>query len=494
MNTLESPSLIHIAPIASGGMGRVELAVRKEGGFERLFAVKRLHLQFASDPAVRDMFLDEARIAGLLRHPNVVHVVDVGRDSEGPFLVMEYVEGKSLSQILKHHAQHGAQLPLSVALELVAQIARGLHAAHRLTDAAGREVGLVHRDVSPQNVLVSYDGCARLADFGIAKASQRATRTQTGVLKGKYGYLSPEQLRFEEATQRSDLFSLGIVLYEALVNARVYPGKGLEVARCILNDPPPDPVDLRPDVPPPVVALVFALLAKDPKERPENALVVADAIEEVLRQLPREAHVGLADYMGSVFGEERDRKRAEIAAVIGRIHSQSARAVSARGSASNVAAAAAPAKFKRRLGVALVAVGLGAAGIIAAFSGVAPETADVPAAGPDEPPVALVPEEPGGGEAVLGDVAFEGGVAEGGVSEGRVSEGGVSENDASPGDASEGMRGRAAVVAGDVGTADTVDVPAPAQEEHAAEAPAARPSRRRPRRRAKNSGRWVQQW
>ncbi len=328
MTALESPSLIHVAPIASGGMGRVELAVRKEGGFERLFAVKRLHLQFASDPSVRDMFLDEARIAGLLRHPNVVHVVDVGRDNEGPFLVMEYVEGKSLSQIIKHHAEEGARLPLSVALELVAQIARGLHAAHRLTDASGQPIGLVHRDVSPQNVLVSYDGCARLADFGIAKASQRATRTQTGVLKGKYGYLSPEQLRFEEATQRSDLFSLGVVLYEALAGARLYRGKGLEVARRILNEPPPDPVDVRPDIPPPVVALIFRLLAKDPSARPDDALAVADALDAALRDIPADEYVGLADYMGSVFGSEREQKREEIATVLTTISSRSRRSVS----------------------------------------------------------------------------------------------------------------------------------------------------------------------
>lgn len=309
-------SLIHVCELARGGMGRVEIAVRKEDHFERLFAVKRLHTQYANDTGVREMFIDEARIAGLIQHPNVVHVLDVGRDDDGPFLVMEYVEGLSLSQLLRSEMAAKRQLPISVVLDIMRQVALGLNAAHELLDGNGRRIGLIHRDVSPQNVLVSYEGCARLTDFGIAKASERLTKTQTGVLKGKYGYLSPEQLRFEDPVQQSDLFSFGVVLYELLAARRLYGGEGLKAARRILNDPPPDLADDRDDLPDEIVALLFRLLAKDPAHRPTTAKEVAQILQSAAESIPRDERVEVGEYMQARYAETRERRRASIAEVV----------------------------------------------------------------------------------------------------------------------------------------------------------------------------------
>ena len=218
-------------------MATVDLAVRREGTFLRLHAVKRLHSHLLDDADVRAMFLEEARIAGLLRHPNVVSVTDVGEDAAGPFLVMDYVEGVSVAALIEHTRAQAELVPLDVALRIAIDVARGLHAAHELTAPDGRPLSLVHRDVSPQNVLLGFDGVARVTDFGIAKAMGRSARTSTGILKGKLGYMAPEQLRFSGQDRRSDLFAFGVVLYELLTARRLYPGqRGEETARRILED------------------------------------------------------------------------------------------------------------------------------------------------------------------------------------------------------------------------------------------------------------------
>jgi serine/threonine-protein kinase len=296
-------------------MGRVDLMLRREGSFQRLYAVKRLHPEHRSDEAFRRMFLDEARLAGLVRHTNVVSVLDVGEDAEGPYLVMDYVEGVPVSEIIRHHRGTERLLPLQLVLRIVSQAAAGLQAAHDLRAADGSPLGLIHRDVSPQNVLVGYDGAARLTDFGVAKAMGQQSRTSTGVLKGKLGYMAPEQLRFEKPTQRSDLFSLGVVLYELLSAERLYPtGEEMEGARRLLNEPPPDLGTLRDDVPPALVELGFEMLSKDPEARPETAREVVSRIDEMLGELvASEGTIDLSEYMQEVFAERRERERARIA-------------------------------------------------------------------------------------------------------------------------------------------------------------------------------------
>jgi serine/threonine protein kinase len=308
-----------VREIAAGGMGSVALVVRKERKFHRLFALKRLHPQYRADPDFRAMFLDEARIAGLLRHPNVVSVLDVGEDRDGPYLLMEYVEGVTLQALLSRAGERDELVPVSVAVEIAMHAAEGLHAAHELRDADGEPLALVHRDVSPQNILVGFDGVARLTDFGVAKAYGRSTRTSTGVLKGKLGYMPPESLRFEELDRRADLFSLGVVLFELLTGKRLYAASdGAMSARRILGEPPPDLGQEREDVTPELVELMFELLAKEAAHRPESARAVADrlaAVAQAVRYLDDEAP-SLRDYLKKRFEDLETSHRAEIQKVL----------------------------------------------------------------------------------------------------------------------------------------------------------------------------------
>ena len=312
---LSTSSLRTIAVLAEGGMGRVELALHADGAFQRLYAVKRLRPVLRDDTGLRAMFVDEACLAGLVRHPNVVSVLDVGEDSDGPYLVMEYVEGISAATLLRWASTEHKLLPVSLCIEVVRQAAEGLHAAHETLDAQGQPLELVHRDVSPQNLLLGYDGVVRVTDFGIAKALGRGgSRTSTGILKGKVGYMSPEQLRFERLDRRSDLFSLGVVLYELLSGTRLYRDEDdTSAARRILHEPPPDIDERRRDVHPGVVELLFSLMAKDPERRPATARDIARRLEAVSMELVAlgEEAFKLEDYLEQHFGERRSLARQE---------------------------------------------------------------------------------------------------------------------------------------------------------------------------------------
>ena len=292
-------------------MGTVSVAVRVQGGFTRYYAVKRLLPEVRSDPSQRAMFLEEARIAGSLDHPNVVPVLDVGEDAEGPFLVMEYVDGASVSALLQALRSARRVLPIEVALHIARDVGRGLQAAHGATDASDQPLGIIHRDVSPQNILVDFHGRVRLTDFGIARAAGRSEKTRTGVLKGKLGYMSPEQLRFQPVDQKSDLFALGVVLYELVSGTRLYPSgeDGMEGARRILEEPPPDLGEDRHDVPPELVRLVLDLLMKEPENRIESASAVVQVLDELLLDYPTpEILEQLKDIMGRLFGEIRSAR------------------------------------------------------------------------------------------------------------------------------------------------------------------------------------------
>lgn len=306
---------LRVREIARGGMGRVDLVVRREGSFARAYAMKRILVPLADDDEMRSMFLNEARIAGLIRHANVVSVLDVGADDEGPYLVMDFVEGVALSNVLGHRA--GRLLPLPFCLEIARQIALGLHAAHELASSSGKSLEVVHRDVSPQNVLVGADGIARVTDFGIVRALDRSNVTRTGVLKGKYGYMSPEQLRFEPLDRRSDLFSLGVVLFEMISGRRLYGEGGADAARRILDEPPPDLGEARQDLPIELVELGFELLAKDRAMRPADARAVARRLEGILASLDaEERRFDVAAYLHEHFGEPLAAQRAMLAEAV----------------------------------------------------------------------------------------------------------------------------------------------------------------------------------
>ncbi len=295
--------------LSRGGMGRVDLAVREEASFSRLCAIKRL--RSPTDPHMEAMLREEARLAGLLRHPNAVPVLDVGHDDEGLFLVMDYVDGVSFADLLTHAGKTGALLPVQLCLQITIDVAKGLHAAHELRDAAGNPLGLVHRDVSPPNLLVAAEGVARVTDFGIAKHNGARDMTEFGVLKGKMGYMAPERLRFSPHDLRADLFGLGVVLWELLAGRRLYAGDTEhEVAQRILNEDPPDIALERNGVPDEVVELLFRLLSKDPSLRPASAQHVADLLLDVaMRESLRHGPFDVADYVGNHFGSALHARR-----------------------------------------------------------------------------------------------------------------------------------------------------------------------------------------
>jgi eukaryotic-like serine/threonine-protein kinase len=230
-----------LLPIASGGMAQVYLArTRGAGGFEREVAVKLTHGHLRESAEFAADLIEEAKLAARIRHPNVVAVLDVGDDPHGLFLVMDYVEGETLSGLSKRSAAAGRPLPPAIGLRILCDALAGLHAAHELRDEAGLPLGLVHRDFSPQNILVGVDGMARLADFGIAKAATRLSHTRTGNVKGKIAYMSPEQARGQPIDRRCDVWAAGAVAWELLAGHRLFVSDN-EVALLlkIVSEPAP---------------------------------------------------------------------------------------------------------------------------------------------------------------------------------------------------------------------------------------------------------------
>ena len=298
-------------PLGSGGLGQVALAVRREEGFERLVAIKRLRAHVAGDPRAAEMLREEARIAGLLNSRFTVPVVDVGSDARGPFLVMEYVDGVDLRQLCRElQAQHALPMSIGQACSIGAQAARALEAVHSLEDHRGRALGAVHRDVSPQNILVGFDGSVRLIDLGIAKAEHSlAGETAHGTLKGKPGYMAPEQVQFGELSDRTDIFALGVVVFELLAGERLYRGDLTTACRALLDsEAAPDLSDYIDDPPPALVDLLFRMFSWDASSRP-TAREVATVFSAVA---DAEEHDSLADLLDGTMGPWRSRRSAQI--------------------------------------------------------------------------------------------------------------------------------------------------------------------------------------
>ncbi|HEX8113115.1 MAG TPA: serine/threonine-protein kinase, partial [Kofleriaceae bacterium] len=270
-----------LAKLASGGMAEIFLA-RGEGvaGVERYCVLKRILRDRASDVQFVRMFLDEARLAAQLQHPNIAQVYDIGKLGDSYFFTMEYVHGETVRALLHRAVELRRQLPIGCVLTIVAGAAAGLHHAHVRVGLDGRALGIVHRDVSPSNLMVSYEGSVKLVDFGVAKASDRAYETKSGTVKGKISYLSPEQCRGKRVDRRSDLFSLGICFWEMLTAERMYRrASDFENMNAIVSEPPPPPSSRRADIPPELDELVLRLLAKDPGERCQTADEVVEAVE-----------------------------------------------------------------------------------------------------------------------------------------------------------------------------------------------------------------------
>lgn len=264
-----------ISEIASGGMGTVFLAQRRnDAGFVRLFALKLMHAHHVSDTDVPGMFLDEATIASRIHHPNVAAVVDLGTEGERPYVVIQYVEGCAFSQLLR--GWEGPR-PLELVLPIVLDTLAGLQAAHELTDDDDRLLNFIHRDVSPENVLVGLDGIARITDFGVAKARGRITTTRKGVRKGKLLYLAPEQLlESDNMDARLDVFATGVVLWNALTGKKLFSAESpAGVMRNILEGEIPDPSAIDPRIPPDLDAVCRRALCRDPDERYSSARQMA---------------------------------------------------------------------------------------------------------------------------------------------------------------------------------------------------------------------------
>lgn len=272
--------------IASGGMASVHLG-RLMGpvGFSRTVAIKRLHSQFARDPQFVSMFLDEARLAARIHHPNVVLTLDVVATDGEVFLVMEHVQGQALSKLASRTMAQQARVPTPIALSVLTGMLNGLHAAHEATSERGEPLNLVHRDVSPQNVLVGVDGVARVLDFGVAKAASRINdSTGEGKLKGKLAYMAPEQVSGDGVDRRTDVFAASIVAWELLCGRRLFateqPGKTI---KNVLEKPIPRPSSIVPTLPLALDKIILTGLERDPKARYQTAEDMAVALEKVGR-------------------------------------------------------------------------------------------------------------------------------------------------------------------------------------------------------------------
>ena len=270
--------------IAAGGMATIHLG-RLLGpvGFSRIVAVKCLHPQFARDPDLVAMFVDEARLAARIRHPNVVPTLDVVTANGEIFLVMEYVQGESLASLLRLTRARREPIPLRIAGAILVGCLHGLHAAHEATDERGAPLEIVHRDVSPQNLLVGVDGIPRILDFGIARAAGRVATTREGHLKGKLSYMAPEQLHGEPATRRSDVFGAAIVLWETLTGERLFHAdfEGAVMERVLFGEIA-SVRKHRADVPDAVEAIVARGLAQKAQDRFASAQEMAVALAQAL--------------------------------------------------------------------------------------------------------------------------------------------------------------------------------------------------------------------
>jgi hypothetical protein len=271
-----------IAEIASGGMATVYLGrALGAAGFQRLVAIKCLHPHVAKDDEFVGMFMDEARLAARIRHPNVVPTLDLENGDDGLFLVMEFVEGEGLLGLLRAVFKDRKRVPPPIALRVALDALAGLHAAHELTGQSGEPLRLVHRDVSPHNILVGTDGIARITDFGIARAEERLCVTRDGQIKGKIAYMAPEQTSGNPVDRRADLWSLGVVLWECLAGRRLFFGQNDgEVLRNLLVHPIPRLKEHVPEIPEALDAVVHKMLSRDPDERFASAASAAEALEE----------------------------------------------------------------------------------------------------------------------------------------------------------------------------------------------------------------------
>jgi serine/threonine protein kinase len=294
-----------------GGMAEVFIA-KAFGveGFERFLAIKKILPTMAEDQEFITMFIDEARISVQLNHANIVHIHELGKYDEAYYIAMEYVAGRDLRTILERYRRRKEIMPTAQAVFIASKMCEGLDYAHRKKDARGQDLAIIHRDVSPQNILISYDGDVKIIDFGIAKAANRAQKTQAGILKGKFGYMSPEQVRGMPIDRRSDIFAVGVILYEMLTGEKLFVGESdFSTLEKVRNAEVPLPRQFNPNIPAGLEKVVLKALAREPEERYQWA---SDLQEDLMRFLLAGDAIysgkHLSSYMKEAFAEDMLRE------------------------------------------------------------------------------------------------------------------------------------------------------------------------------------------
>jgi serine/threonine protein kinase len=292
-------------------MAELFAARRRGAPADRVVAIKRILPNLVGDQTFCDMFLDEARIAATLRHPNIVRVEESGSAGGQHYMVMEYLRGRDLGAIDRALRQRGERLPLAATIAIIRGAAAGLHHAHQQRDATGQPLGIVHRDVSPRNVFVTDEGTVKVLDFGIVKARDRLSVTRTGTVKGKFPYMSPEAILEHELDHRADVFSLGILLWELTTGQWLFAGPtDYHVIKKILHQPIPRPQAVAADCPPALEAIILRALARVPRRRHPSAKELAAELGQVAAELGLDSsNAALAEVMARDVPEASDSAR-----------------------------------------------------------------------------------------------------------------------------------------------------------------------------------------
>jgi serine/threonine protein kinase len=295
-----------IAHLATGGMAEIYLARQTSiAGFQKLLVIKRILPHLSREDVFVEMFLDEARIAAQINHPNVVQIYDLGCVEGQYFIAMEYLEGEGLSELMRQARKQRQPIPPMLAAGMALQMCEGLHHAHNMMGPDGEPLKVVHRDVNPQNIFVLYSGGVKLVDFGIAKAAKRFSQTSTGMLKGKYGYMSPEQIMNLNLDSRSDVYSAGVVLWEMLTGRRLFrQSNELEILKAITEQDPPPPSNVLPTVPQALDEITMKALKRSRDLRYQTAGEMRLELSFYLKRIRETSDtVAIGEYMQSLFAE-----------------------------------------------------------------------------------------------------------------------------------------------------------------------------------------------
>ena len=301
--------------IAVGGMAEIFLA-RQAGveGFEKIICLKRIRPHLSSQPAFVQMFLNEAKLAAQLNHPNIVQIYDLGRVGESYFIAMEYISGRDMSRIIAKAEKKSIPFPVVYALKIASSVLEGLYYAHNRTDAYGSPLNIVHRDVTPENIVVSFSGNVKILDFGIAKATSQLEQTRAGEIKGKLSYMSPEQCLGQQLDHRSDVFSLGVVLYEWVSGYKLFTGENeMAILKSIVDGKIYPPSYFKEDVPEAVERILLKALEKDREKRYQSGWDMQLDIDTFLGSYEfTPSNIHLSNFIKQLFEDELEAERVQL--------------------------------------------------------------------------------------------------------------------------------------------------------------------------------------